>query len=92
MGLHSRHRNTNHYLKENTIAKADRTLRSIRLRASVTAQGLSFTTDDRKALVAGLEDLKGFNYKDVAKATTTSTPVTSVVCNTSSVSSELCEK
>lgn len=38
------------------------------LRANNTVQGLSFTTEDRKALVAALEDLKGFNYKDVAHA------------------------
>lgn len=38
------------------------------LRAKNTPQGLSFQTDDRKALVAELESLAGFNYKDVGHA------------------------
>lgn len=38
------------------------------LRATNTKTGLRFTTEDRKALVAKLEELRGFNFKDVAHA------------------------
>lgn len=38
------------------------------LRADATKQGLRFLVEDRKALVAAMEELKGFNYKDVAHA------------------------